>query len=184
MDKDLALYELRSKLYHLDTDIDDELISFILSNRNFQGYEKMDILYIINLATFSSVTKDYSDEEMRKRCDFIIDKLNNLSQYKYSETEIIGLKLLYFINTKKLFTDRDEVQQRIEELESIIIDDISELSLSMAYLNEELRMALLNFYHAFGDNYDEYYEKIQFHLNIAQEQVPLRLKVAEILGGA
>ena len=179
---DLKLYELKNKLYHLDTDIDDDLILNILDNKDFDNYEKMDVLYFIYLSIRPS-NIDYTDEELRQRTKSIIYKVSNLSKYKYTEDELDKIALLYFYNIRNRNSKtRDEVINFIKELENIVLNDISNLSLSIQFVNEELRMILLNLYQYSGDIYDIYEPRIVDQLNIAKERVPLRLQVSEILG--
>lgn len=179
---ELKLYELRNKLYHLNTDIDDDLILNILDNKDFEGYEKMDVLYFIYLSIRPSNT-DYTNEEIRLRTQTIVYKVSNLSKYNYTEDELDKIGFLYFCNSRKRNNEtKDEIINLIKLLEKRVVEDISELPLSIQFVNEELRMILLSLYQYSGDIYDIYEPRIMPQLNIAKERVPLRLQVSEILG--
>ena len=179
---ELKLYELRNKLYHLDTDIDDDLILNILDNKDFEGYEKMDVLYFSYCSIRPSNT-NYTNEEIRQRTKDIVYKVSSLSKYNYTEDELNKIALLYFYNSRKKNNEtKDEIISLIEGLEGNIVEDISELPLSIQFVNEELRMILLSLYQYSGDIYDIYEPRIMAQLNIAKERVPLRLQVSEILG--
>lgn len=179
---ELKLYELRDKLYHLDTDIDDDLILNITNNKDFEKNEKMDVLCFIYLSIRPSNT-DYTNEEIRQRTKNIIYKVSSLSKYDYTEDELNKIALLYFYNSRKRNNEtKDDIINLIEELEENVVEDISRLPLSIQFVNEELRMILLSLYQYSGDIYDIYEPRIMTQLNIAKERVPLRLQVSEILG--
>lgn len=179
---ELKLYELRNKLYHLDTDIDDDLILNILDNKDFGDYEKMDVLYFIYLPIRPSNT-NYTNEEIRLRTQTIVYKVSNLSKYNYTEDELDKIALLYFYRSRKRNNEtKDDIINLIELLEKRVIEDISDLPLSIQFVNEELRMILLGLYQYSGDIYDIYEPHMMAQLNIAKERVSLRLQVSEILG--
>ena len=179
---ELKLYELRNKLYHLDTNIEDDLILNITDNKAFEKNEKMDVLCFIYLSIRPSNT-NYTNEEIRQRTKNIIYKVSSLSKYDYTEDELNKIALLYFYNSRKRNNEtKDEIISLIEELEENVVEDISELPLSIQFVNEELRMVLLSLYQYSGDIYDIYEPRIMTQLNIAKERVPLRLQVSEILG--
>ena len=177
----LKLYKLTNKLYHLESDIDEDLVLNILNNKDFYGYEKMDILHITYLGIRQKNTNQ-SNKEIYKKCSAIINRLNEISQYTYTEQELRKITLLYFLRMRNFEqTSFEDVKEYIKMIESIIVDDISTLLPSMQFLNEELRMELLALYSFSGDIYEDYESSLMEHLVIAEENEKLRQSLANII---
>ena len=177
----LSIYALKNKLYHLRDDFDLNTIQQIIEEKSFfKKYQKMDLIYIIYFSNFPR-NPEYNKEEIRQRCNNIINKILTISIENYTEDEIQKIKLLYFLHylTNTLLDfDVNIIKLFISEIESYIIENINEDDIAMRYVNEELRLALLTFYQYSGDLYQEYEEQIEYHLEKAQKWIKFRLDIA------
>ena len=145
----LKLYELRNKLYHLNTNINDDLFLNIFNNKDFYGKEKLDVIYATVYQTIkpmSSEIQSLTNEEIFNRCNTIIQQAVNLSSYDYTEEEVQRLTVLFWLSTVNPPTSVKEIEDTIKMLESLIIDD-KELTESEQFINEELRLFLLSYYY-------------------------------------
>ena len=176
------IYELRNHLRHLNLEENDFLIiKKLIESHDFKNIEKLDILYII-LYTIKFPENEFTDNEIREKISIIVDQLSDISIYNYTQEELNKIKIFYFYYLKKVANIND-LDELINELENTITNNINTLisQEAMLYINEELRMVLLNYYHFYNDIYLKNESKIIEHLKIAKEQKDFRLKIATIL---
>lgn len=173
------LFTITNHLFHLFLDENDIIIiKDIISQKNFKNIEKLDILYIITLPA-RPINVEYNDEELQIRCNKIIDQLIEISKFNYSNDEIEILKKYYFYLYKKI--NKDDVGTNINNLEHLITNEIDNLIPLVKYINEELRLILLENYQYSDNIYEQKIDSIETHLRIAQSTKKFRLEIASIL---
>ena len=174
------LYTLLNNLYHLFITEEDLItIKKLITEKDFKGIDKLDILYIITMA-IRPIENEYSDLEINTKCSDIVDKIIPISNFNYTEDEVYKIKLFYYYLYKKI-PEKSALFEAIETLNNIIINNTNQLSPLIKYINEELRIILLEYYQHSDNIYDSNITNIENHLQLAKQNKQFRLEIASIL---
>ena len=181
----LKYYELRNKLFHLDSNIDDELILYVVNLAKIQEIGKFaDIIKVISISNvLSPDILQLSQDDIFTKCKNIVLKFTNLSNYNYSESDINKLTIFYYLKILDISEVAKKMgdQELIKLLEDIVVDQTDDLPQCEQFLNEELRIMLLKALQATPSHYGQNEDKILKHLEIAKSMVALRQHVDGLL---
>lgn len=179
----IEIYELKNKLYHLASDIDDNLFLKYFESKNLEKY--LDVLDAVVYSTVKPISSDISKlslDEIYNKCKVIIDQATMLSQYQYSKEDSLKLAILYFLDILPIQLGQSDIEKYIQQLEQLISNNTN-LPKNEQYLNEELRLQFLALCQSSSELYVKYEDKIQEHLNIAKNMINLRLEINELIKG-
>lgn len=179
-------YELKNKLFHLDSNIEDDLILNLISIKSLQNIGKFaDILRIVYFSTPAMLDEEImqlSYNDFFNKCKNIIIKIANLSIYTYSEEDIDKIALFYCLNNKGIDQVIKEIgeEELIQTLDNVVTDETN-LSQAEQFLNEELRLFLLYVLQVNPMHYQQNEDKILTQLNIAKTMTDLRQQVSRLI---
>ena len=181
MYNELDFFTLKSKIFQLDSDINDDMILSVLNN-HLEGQEdkKLDIVvFIKNLVFPNSANTNF--EEINSFVSDLFNQLLRLSTCEYSLDEQLILREYLFYNiTDTSILTKEQISLSLDNLRRDLKIDVGNI-VGIWYAKEQLRLTLLRLLNSFGDLFLTNFEEFNAHLTIASRNAEEVREIADVI---